>query len=76
MDKYWEDNMKSYSNCSNEGEINIDQPNLFGSKLCQSPSFDHINSLKDYWHFVGENNQYDSRVSQDDNTQPMMLQLK
>ena len=40
--------MKSYSNCSNEGEINIDLPNLFYSKLCLSPSNDSINNLKDY----------------------------
>ena len=40
--------MKSYSNCSNAGEISIDLSDLFCSKLCLSPSDDHINNLKDY----------------------------
>ena len=51
--------MKSYSNCSNAGEINIDLPNLFSSKLCLSPSNDHINNLQGYGDFAEENKQYD-----------------
>ena len=62
--------MKSYSNCSNAGEINIDLPNLYFSKLCLSPSNDHINNLKDYGNFAEENKQYDSSHSQHDDTQP------
>ena len=38
--------MKSYSNCSNPGEIIRDQPNLFCSKLCLSPSNDNIKISK------------------------------
>ena len=70
MDKYWEEDMKSYSNLSNAGEINIDLPNLFWSKLCLSPSNDHINNLTDYGDFAEENKQYDSRDCQGDDTQP------
>ena len=62
--------MKSYSNCSNAGDINIDLPNFFWSKLCLTPSNDHINSLKDYGDFAEENKQYDSSDSQNDDTQP------
>ena len=62
--------MKSYSNCSNAGEINIDLPNLFCAKLCLSPSNDHINNLKDYGDFAEENKQSDSSHSQHDDTQP------
>ena len=64
--------MKSYSNCSNAGEINIDLPDLFCSKLCLSPSNDHISNLKDYGDFAEENKQYDSSHShsQHDHTQP------
>ena len=62
--------MKSYSNCSNAGEINIELPNLFWSKLCLSPSNDNINNLKDYGDFAEENKQYDSSDSQHDDTQP------
>ena len=61
--------MKSYSNCSNAGEINIDLPNLFWSKLCLSPSNDHINNLKDYGDTAEENKQYHSSDSQHDDTQ-------
>ena len=61
--------MKSYSNCSNAGEINIDLPNLFCSMLCLSPSNDHINNLKGYGDFAEENKQYDSSHSQHDDTQ-------
>ena len=70
MDKYWEENMKSYSNCSNAGEINIELTNLFSSKLCLSPSNDHINNRKDYGDSAEENKQYDSSHSQHDDTQP------
>ena len=56
MDKYWEQDMKSYSNWSNAGEINIDLPYLFSSKLCLSPSNDHINNLKDYREFQKRTN--------------------
>ena len=70
MEKYWEQDMESYSNCSNVGEINIDLPNLFFSKLRLSPSNDNINNLKDYGDFAEENKQYDSSDSQDDHTQP------
>ena len=62
--------MKSYSNCSNAGEINVDLPNLFCSKLCQSPSNDYINNLKDHGDFAEENKQYHSSHSQHDHTQP------
>ena len=62
--------MKSYSNCFKAGEINIELSNLFCSKLCLSPSNHHINNLKDYGDFAEENKQYDSRDSQDDDTQP------
>ena len=62
--------MKSFSNCSNAGEIKIDLLNLFWSKLCLSPSNDHINNLKDYEDFAEENKQYDSNDSQNDETQP------
>ena len=90
MDKYWEENMKSYSNCSNAGEINIDLPNLFWYKLCLSPSNDNekpgkmacfprflinINNLKDYGYFAEENKQYDSSDSQHYDTQPNDLQV-
>ena len=70
MDKYWEEDMKSFSNCSNAGELNIDLPNLFCSKLCLSSSNDHTNSLKDYGDFAEENKQDDSSHSQHDDTQP------
>ena len=70
MDKYWEEDMKSDSNCSNAGKINADLPNLFSSKLCLSPINDHINNLKDYGDFAGENKQYDSSDTQHDHTQP------
>ena len=70
MDKYWEEDMKSYSNCSNAREINIDLSNLFCSKLCLFPSNDQINNLKYYEDFADENKQYDSSDSQDDDTQP------
>ena len=62
--------MKSCSNCSNAGEINIDLPNLFSSKLCISPSNDHINNLIDYGDFAEKNKQCDSSHSQHDDTQP------
>ena len=62
--------MKSYSNWSNAEEINVDLSNLFCSKLCLSPSNDHINSLKDYGDFAEENKQDDSSHSQHDHTQP------
>ena len=65
MDKYWEQDMKSYSNCSNAGEINKDLPNLFWSKLCLSPSNLHVNNLKDYGDFEEENKQYDRSGCQD-----------
>ena len=65
--------MKSYSNCSNAGEINIDLPNLFCSKLCLPPSNDHINNLKDYGDFAEVNKQYDSSDSQHDDTQPHVV---
>ena len=70
MDKYWEQDMKSLSNCSNAGELNIDLPNLFSSKLCLSPSNDHIINLKDYRDFAEENKQYDSSDCQHDGFQP------
>ena len=70
MERYWEEDIKSYSNCSNAGGISIDQPNLFCSKLCLSPSNDHINNLKDYGDFAEENKQYDSCDCQHDDTQP------
>ena len=62
--------MKSYSNCSNAGETNIDMPNLFSSKLFISPSNDHINSLKHYGDFAEENKQYDRSDCQHNDTQP------
>ena len=62
--------MKSYSNCSNAGEINIDLPNLFSLKQCLFPSSDNINNLKDDRDFAEKNKQYDSSDSQDDDTQP------
>ena len=62
--------MKSYSNCSNAGEINIDLSNLFCLKLCLSPCNDHINNLKDYGDFAEDNKQDDSSHSQHDHTQP------
>ena len=62
--------MKSCSNCSNAGEINIDLSNLFWSKLCLSPSNHHISNLEDYGDFVEDNKQYDSSHSQHDDTQP------
>ena len=52
--------MKYYLNCSNAGEIDINLPNLFNSWLCLSPSNYHINNLKDYGDFSGENRQNDS----------------
>ena len=61
--------MKSYSNCSNAGEISIDLPNLFSSKLCLSPNNHHINNLKDYGDFAEESKQYHSCDSQHDDTQ-------
>ena len=70
MDKYWENIMKSYSNCSNAELLNINLPNLFSSKLCLSPSSDHINNLNDYGDFAEENKRYDSSDSQHDDTQP------
>ena len=70
MEKYWEEDMKSYSNCFNAGELNIDLPNLFWSKLCLSSSKDSKNNLKDYGDFAEENKQYDSSHSQHDDTQP------
>ena len=48
--------MKSYSNCSNTGETNIDLPNLFSSKLCLSPSNHHINNFKDHEDFAKRTN--------------------
>ena len=69
MDKYLEEDMKSYSNCSNVGEINIDLSNLFCYKLCLSPSYDNINNLKDY-EALQKNKQYDNIHSQHDDTQP------
>ena len=60
--------MKSYSKFSNAGEMSINLPNIFSSKLCLSPSNDHINSLKDYGDFVEENKQYDSSDCQHDHT--------
>ena len=68
MDKYWEQDMKQCSNCSNAGEINIDLPNLFNSRLCLSLSNHHINNLKDYGDFAEENKQDDSSHSQHDDT--------
>ena len=62
--------MKSCSNCSNAIEISIDLPNLFSSKLCLSPSNDHINSLKGYGDFAEENKQDDSSDSQHNHTLP------
>ena len=59
-----------YSNCSDVGEINVDQPNLFCSKLCLSLSDDHINNLKDYGDFAEENKQHGSSDSRQDDTQP------
>ena len=44
--------MKSYSNCSNAGETNINLPNFFCSKLCLSPRNHHINNLKNYEDFA------------------------
>ena len=70
MDKFCEEYMKSFSNCSNAGELNIDLPNLFSSKLFLTPSNDHINNLKDYGDFADENKHYDSSDSQHDDTQP------
>ena len=61
--------MKSYSKCPNGGEINIDLPNLFCSKLFLSLSNDHINNLRDYEDFAEENNHYDSSDSQHDTSQ-------
>ena len=58
--------MKSYSNCSNAGELNIDLPNLFCSKYCLSPSNHHINNLKDFGDFAEDNKHYDSSDSQHD----------
>ena len=69
MDKYLEQDMKSYSNCSNAEEINIDLPNLIWYKLCLSPSNDHINNLKGYGDFAEENKQYDNSYSLHDDTQ-------
>ena len=56
MDKYWEEDTKSYSNCSNAEEKNIDLPNLFCSNLCLSPSNDNINNLKDNGDFQKRTN--------------------
>ena len=61
--------MKSYSNCSNAGNLKINLPNLFCTKLCLSSSNYHINSLKDYGDFAEENKQYDSSHRQHDHTQ-------
>ena len=68
MEKYWEEDIKSNSNCSSAGETNIDLPNLFCSKLCLSPINDHINNFKDHGDFAEENKQYDSSDSQHDDT--------
>ena len=57
MDKYCEGDMKSYSNSSDKSEINY-LLNLFSSKLCLSPSDDHMSNLKDYWDVTEENKQY------------------
>ena len=65
--------MKSNSNCSNAGEINIDLSNFFCFKLCLSLSNDHINNLKDYEDFAEENKQYDSSDSQHEITKPNFL---
>ena len=62
--------MKSYSNCSNAGEINLDLPSLFCSKLCLSPNNDNINNLKGNGDYVEKNKQYDSRYILHDHTQP------
>ena len=62
--------MKSYSNCSNPREININLTYLFSLKLSLSPSNHNINNLKDYGDFAEENKQYDSSHSQHDDTQP------
>ena len=56
--------MKSYSNCFNAGEINIDLPNLFISKLCLSPCNYHVSGLKVYGDFAEEIKQYDSSDNQ------------
>ena len=69
MDKYWEEVMKSYLKCSNAGDLNVDLPNLFCSKLCLSPSNDHKNNFKDYGDFAEEHKEYDSSYSQGDDTQ-------
>ena len=70
MDKYWEQDMKSYSNCSSAGEIKIYLPNLFWYKLCLAPSNHHINNLKGYGDFAEESKQDDSSHNQFDDTQP------
>ena len=70
MNKYLDEDIKSYSSCSSAGEINIDLPNLFSSKLCLSPSNDNISNLKDYGDFAEEIKQHDSSHSQHDITQP------
>ena len=62
--------MKPYSNCSNAGEINIDLPNLFCSKLCLSLNNKHINNFKDHGDFSEENKHDDSSDSKDDDIQP------
>ena len=70
MYKYWEEDMKSYSNCSNARDASIDLSNLLNLMLCLSPSNDHINNLKNYGDFAEENKQYHSSDSQHDDTQP------
>ena len=62
--------MKSYTNCSNAGDININLTNLLSSKVCLSTSNDHINNLKDYGEFAEENKQDDSSHSRHGDTQP------
>ena len=67
--------MKSYSNCSNAGEINIDLLYLFCSKLCLTTINDHISNLKDYGDFAEENKQYDSVIVNMMTLSLMMLQV-
>ena len=51
------------------GDLNVDLPNLFCSKLCLSPSNYHKNNFKDYGDFAEEHKEYDSSYSQEDDTQ-------
>ena len=60
MEKYWEEDMKSFYNCYNAVEININLPNLFSSKFWLSLSNHHINNHKDCEDFAEENKQNDS----------------